>query len=105
MTEGDQSMFRFYLAGSGSLAGATITASIRKAGQTANLITGPPVTIENAANRAVSLELAETESATLDGPADGRQTAVHIGDVKVVLGGVTTHYGPFEFPVRTAITA
>lgn len=105
LTEGDRGAFRFRLAGSGDISGATVTASIRLAGQTANLIAAHAVTIEDGPNRQVLLTLLESETPSLSGPADGRQLATHVGDVKVVLGGVTTHYGPFEFPVRTAITA
>lgn len=105
LTEGDEVVFRFRLAGTGSISGGTVTCSIREAGQTANLITGHAMSIVDAVNRIVTLTLTEAETGTLNGPADGRQTTRHIGDVKMVLGGVTTHFGPFEFPVRTAITA
>lgn len=106
-TEGDEFTFTFTLAGSGTISGATLTASIRPIGQVTNIISAHAVTITDAANRICTLTLTEAESALLVGAPsyDPRKTFTFAGDVKMVLGGVTTHFGPFVFPMRVAVTA
>lgn len=105
IARGDRVTFTFTLAGSGSIAGGATTASVRVLGSTANAIANHAVTITDGPNRVCTLTLSEAETALLAAIAeDARRTTVHIGDVKLVLAGVTTHFGPFEFPVRAAIT-
>jgi hypothetical protein len=105
ITRGDRVTFTFTLTGSGSIAGGAATASVRVLGATTSVIADHAVTITDGPNRICTLTLTESETALLSAIAeDARRTTVHVGDIKLVLAGVTTHYGPFEFPVRTAIT-
>lgn len=103
---GDEYTFEtFSLEGSGSISGATVTATIRRKGSRQKLVADVSLTISDAANRQVTLTLTEAQSALLAGdPNDGSKKVDHLLDVKMVLSNVTSHYGPLIFPVRNAVT-
>ncbi len=86
--------------------GATITCSIQEDGGLVDRITDHAVTISNGPLGIVILTLTGAETLTLKQPDQGNHldTVLHLGDVKVVLGGAESHHGPFTFSVRRAIT-
>lgn len=106
VASGDSVTFTFTLEGSGSIAGGTVTASIREQGATQNAIADHACTITDGPNRVCTLVLTTAESARLAGFAGNpRKARTYVGDVKLVLSGVTTRFGPWAFPVRSAVTA
>lgn len=106
MTASNDVTFTFTLEGSGSISGGTVTASISEQSSPNLLISAHAMTITDAGNRVCTLVLTASESADLrvnhERPTD---PVWHEGDLKLVLGGSTTNFGPFRFKVRKAVTA
>lgn len=109
-TNADDITFTFTLSGSGTLDG-TCTATIYAEGQEgvalAAALTGHAMTITSGANRTVTLTITDTEAASFRTHDHFPYTEAvrHIGDVKnVASDNSVTHYGPFVFQVRKAVT-
>lgn len=93
--------FPFTLEGSGSIAGNTYSANVRRRGSRAVLLTVVP-TIADAASRAILVSLSTTDTAKLEGdPDDPTHEIEHVLDVTETDGSVITVYGPLVFPART----
>lgn len=108
VASGDEVVFTFTLKNPdgtivGDITGATLTCSIQPAGSATNVITDHGVAVLVGASATCTLTLTEAESALMTGGTDPRQTEDYIGDVKMILGGATTHFGPFQLPVRSVV--
>lgn len=101
VVRGDEFVWTITLSGAGSISGATVTANVRRRGSPAALLSAIACTITDAANRIVTLTLTEAQTSKLVGNATDPVSMVeHVADVKVVLSGVTTTYGPLVLNVR-----
>ncbi|MCR4339185.1 MAG: hypothetical protein NUW01_04765 [Gemmatimonadaceae bacterium] len=112
LVAGDNLVFTWTLSGAGSISGFTITASIVEA-ENPNVALDATLTghsmavVGDGSARQCTLTLTAAESAKLktfdrDPYTD---TVRHIADVKVINGSsAITHYGPFVFRVRKAVT-
>lgn len=102
VVRGQEFTWAFTLDGAGTIAGATVTANIRRKGSPQVLLAGLSLSIADAANRLVTLTLTETQTAMLAGdPNDPTKDIPHVLDVTVVLSTVTSIFGPLVFDVRT----
>jgi hypothetical protein len=90
------------LEGSGSIAGNTYSAKIRRRAGRAVLLTLTP-TITDAASRAISIALTDADTLKLEGdPLDPTVEVEHVLDVYQTDGsGNITVYGPLVFRART----
>ena len=105
---GDEVLFTFTLTNpdgtiTGDITGAALTCSIQSSSRGTNLITDHSVSVLVGASATCTLRLTEAETALLVGGTDPRQTEDVVGDVKMVLSGVTTTFGPFQLPVRSVV--
>ena len=99
----DEVTLTFTLGGSATISGGTITTSIRPVGA-ANVVSDLAMTISDAAARIVTITLQEASTTLLSTNADPRILTEHIGDVKIVVGSVTTHSEPYSFWARRVVT-
>lgn len=100
---GDGLILTFTLGGASSLSGATVTTSIRAVGA-ANVISDAAMTVSDATTRVITVTLTGAQTTTLSTNADPRILTEQIGDVKSVVGGVTTHSEPYSFWARRLVT-
>lgn len=103
VASGDEVLFTFTLSGSADITGAVLTCSIQSAGSPTNIITDHGMSVLDGAARTCTLRLTEAETVLMAGGADPRATEDYVGDVRCVLAGVTTTYGPFTLPVRSVV--
>jgi hypothetical protein len=102
VVRGNNQTWTFTLSGAGSIAGATLTANVRKRGSPQVLVSAVSLTIADATLRTVTLTLSSTQTNALIGDAlDPSKLVMHALDVVMVLSAVTTTFGPLLFPVRT----
>lgn len=101
---GDEVALTFTLGGSGDITGGTVTTSIRPVGA-ANVVADLAMSISSGPNRIVTITLTEAQTALFSTNADPRIYTDHIGDVKLVLGTVTTHSEePYAVWARRVVT-
>lgn len=108
LASGDEVLFTFTLKNpdgtiTGDITGAALTCSIQSAGSATNIITDHAMSVLVGASATCTLRLTEAETALLSGGTDPRSTEDVIGDVRMVLAGVTTTFGPFQLPVRSVV--
>jgi hypothetical protein len=108
VASGDEVLFTFTLKNpdgtiTGDITGAVLTCSIQPAGSVTNVITDHAMSVLSGAAATCTLTLTEAESVLMAGGADPRATEDYIGDVKMVLSGVTSTFGPFQLSVRSVV--
>lgn len=113
LTAGNDWAQPFTLTGSGDITSATVTCSIRPAGEAEEVLSDKTVAITTPnpsnSNALVTLTLTDTETALFRTPAilDPEATVTHYGDIKVVkndAGTTVETYGPFAVAVKRAQT-
>lgn len=101
IARGEVATWLLTLAGAGSIAGATLAASIRKRGSVQVLLTPTP-TVSDATNRIIDLTLTAAQTLSLVGsPNQPQGTVRHVCDVTVTIGGVAGVFGPLVVDVRS----
>jgi hypothetical protein len=111
VTQGDNVVFPFALEQPENTiydpTGFTITATIREAGKTAELVADVSCAIVSGAAGTITLTLTKAQSAALSASVSGDPLVLteHVGDILVVESAtVEYHFGPFSFNVRRKIT-
>lgn len=107
VTAGDEYVITITLSKDGvapDVTGGTVTASIFYGDR--EILADVSLALTTPASGIVTLTLTEAQTAQLATPPAHRplETRKHLADVKAVVSGVTTHYGPFKMLVRRALT-